>query len=262
MLCRNRKRGQAALAEFRAVSRDSGIELILGDLVSQQSVRAFVTEFTSKHDSLHGLLNCAGVQMLNRQITTDGLETMFATNYLGHFLLTNLLFDSLKAGAPSRVVTISGAGHKAGVEGGQAATVDIDDLQGEKAFSFAKASRQAVLAKILFTFELARRWSGTGIAANTVGPGLTRTNLVRDLPWYVRALQAVRYRLAHAQTPEQGASHIVYWAASPELEGVSGRYFEGSTEADASPAAYDEQVAQQLWHVSEKLVGQHFDYGE
>lgn len=265
MLCRDRQRGEAALAEIYERSGNQNVELILADLSSQQSVREFAETFKSRHDKLHALLNCAGVQLLKRQVTADGLETMFATNYLGHFLLANLLFDSLKAGAPSRMVTVSGRGHKAGVEGGRAATIDFDDLQGEKHFSFPKASKQAVLAKILFTYELARRWAGTGITANTLCPGLTRTNLVRHLPWYIRLFQSVRLALSLAQTSQEGASHIIYLATFPELEGVTGKYFEGSKEgikeAESSPESYGRAIAKRLWQVSEELVGQHFEGG-
>jgi NAD(P)-dependent dehydrogenase (short-subunit alcohol dehydrogenase family) len=262
MLCRNRERGQAALLEIKKRSSNPDIDLILADLSSQPAIREFVQTFQQRYGQLNVLLNCAGVQSMKRQVTADGLEIMFATNYLGHFLLTNLLFDLLQAGAPSRVVTVSGAGHKAGVEGGKGATIEFNDLQGEKQFSFVKSSKQAVLAKILFTFELARRWAGTGITANTVGPGLTRTNLVRNLPWYVRAYQAFRYVAAGAQTIEEGASHIVYLGTAPVLEGLSGKYFEGSKngliEAVAGPEAYNVDIAKQLWQVSEQSVGQHF----
>lgn len=265
MLCRNREQGKAALAEIHQQSGNQNVELIQADLSSMESVRQFVATFKNRYNKLHGLLNCAGIIFLKRQVTFDGLETMFATNYLGHFLLTNLLFDSLKAGAPSRVVTVSGSGHKAGVEVGKAATIDFDDLQGEKHFSFLKASKQAVLAKILFTYELARKWAGTGITANTLCPGLTRTNLVKNLPWYVRLFHLVRLALSHDQTSEQGARHIIYLATSPELESVTGKYFEGSIkgikEAESSPESYDRTIAERLWQVSEQLVRQRFDYG-
>jgi NAD(P)-dependent dehydrogenase (short-subunit alcohol dehydrogenase family) len=260
MLCRDRMRGQAALAEIRKQSGNRNVELILGDLSSQPSIHQFVETFKSNHDRLHGLLNCAGIRILDRQVTASGLELMFAVEYLSHFLLTNLLVDSLKAGIPSRVVTISGEGHKAGVEGGSAGTIDFDDLQGEKSFSVGKTSKQVVLAKILFTYELARRLAGTGISSNTVSPGLTRTNLIRHLPRYVRWIAAARLALARAQTPEEGASHIVYLATAPELEGVTGKYFVQKEEARSSPESYNRAIAERLWEVSEQLVGQRFNH--
>ena len=116
-----------------------------------------------------------------------------------------------------------------------------------------------MLAKILFTYELARRLEGTGVSANTLCPGLTRTNLARHMPWYVRLYAAVRFALSHPQTPEEGASHIVWLATAPELEGVTGRYFVRRREAESSPESYDRAVAKKLWEMSEALVGQRFD---
>jgi NAD(P)-dependent dehydrogenase (short-subunit alcohol dehydrogenase family) len=240
MLRRNQARGEAALSEIREKSGNSDVELALADLASLASIRRFVETFKASHRQLCGLLNCAGVRVLNRQLTQDGLELMFASEYLGHFLLTNLLVETLKAGAPSRVITISGEGHKAGVEGGQ-------------------ASKQVVLAKILFTYELSRRLAGTGVTANTVCPGFTRTNLSSHYPWFIRLVAAVRIALTRPQTPEQGASHIVYLATAPELEGVTGRYFQ-KQEAQSSPESCDQAIARRLWQVSEELVGQKFEY--
>jgi len=119
MLCRNRQRGEVALAEIRQRSGNPNVELILTDLASQASIRRFVETFESRHDKLHGLLNCAGIATFHRRVTPDGLEVKFATEYLGHFLLTNLLVDALKAGAPSRVVTVSGEDHRGVTIGGQ-----------------------------------------------------------------------------------------------------------------------------------------------
>ena len=252
MLCRNRQRGEVALAEIRQRSGNPNVELILADLTSQASIRRFVEIFNSRYNKLHGLLNCAGIATFHRRVTPDGLEVKFATEYLGHFLLTNLLVDALKAGAPSRVVTVSGDDHR-GV------TIDFDDLQGERSWNVVRHGKQVVLAKILFTYELARRLEGTGVSANTLCPGLTRTNLVRHMPWYVRLYAAVRFALAHPQTPEEGASHIVWLATAPELEGVTGRYFVQRQEAKSSPESYDRAVAKKLWEMSEALVGRRFD---
>jgi len=131
MLCRNRQRGEAALAEIRRRSGNPNVELILADLTSQASIRRFVEIFNSRYNKLHGLLNCAGIATFHRRVTSDGLEVKFATEYLGHFLLTNLLVDALKAGAPSRVVTVSGEDHR-GV------TIDFDDLQGERSWNVVR----------------------------------------------------------------------------------------------------------------------------
>jgi NAD(P)-dependent dehydrogenase (short-subunit alcohol dehydrogenase family) len=228
------------------------------DLSSQASIWRSAEVFEARHHELHGLLNCAGIRVLNRRVSLDALELMFAAEYLGHFLLTNLLVPALRAGAPSRVITISGEGHKAGVEGGAAGTIDFDDLQAERSFSVFKQCKQVVLAKIMFTYELARRLTGTGIAANTLDPGFTRTGLIRNFPSYVRLLAQIRMALARPQTPEEGASHVVWLATAPELEDVTGRYFVQRQEGRSSPECCDEATARRLWEVSERLVGQRF----
>ena len=146
-MCRDSVRGDVALAEIRAQSGNRHVEFILADLASQISIRQCVATFKRRYDRLYSLLNCAGIRVWNRQVTEDGLELMFGTEYLGHFLLTNLLVDALKTGAPSRVVTISGEGHKAGIEGQHGGTIDFDNLQGQHGFDGRKAAKKVVLAK-------------------------------------------------------------------------------------------------------------------
>jgi NAD(P)-dependent dehydrogenase (short-subunit alcohol dehydrogenase family) len=258
LLCRDRTRGESALEEIRAQSNNPHVELLLADLASQASIRAAAAEFQRDHDRLHGLLNCAGIRVFDRRTTADGIELMFGTEYLGHFLLTNLLIPQLKAGAPSRVITISGEGHKAGVEGGVGATINFDDIQYEKKWDVMRASKQVVLAKILFTYELARRLDVTGVAAHTVSPRFTRTNLSRNYPWFVRWIAAFRMWQAKAVSPEVGAPDVLYPLIAPELTGQTGKYFVEGREAQSSPESYNQEDARRLWEISEELVGQTF----
>lgn len=144
MLCRNTDRGQLALEDVRRQSKNPNVELMLADLASQSSIRNSAETFCQHFGYLSGLPNCAGIRVLNRQATKDGVEMMFGSEYLGHFLLTNMLVPVLKAGAPSRVVTISGEGHKAGVEGGVGATINFDDIQYGKKWDVVRASKQVV----------------------------------------------------------------------------------------------------------------------
>jgi NAD(P)-dependent dehydrogenase (short-subunit alcohol dehydrogenase family) len=197
---------------------------------------------------------------MQRSESVDGLEMMFATNYLGHFLLTNLLFDSLRASQNAKVITTSGSSHKSSVaEGLNTGTIDFNNLQGEKEFNFAQQSKQVVLAKILFTYELARKWAKYNISVCTLSPGLVKTNLVSQLPWYVRAYFNFRCALMRAQTPEVGAQHYLDLAARDD---INGKYFEADSgellEAHSSDESYDEVLAEKLWKVSEKLIGQSF----
>jgi NAD(P)-dependent dehydrogenase (short-subunit alcohol dehydrogenase family) len=260
LLCRNVERGQKALDEIRVKSDHPNVELMLADLASQASIRKFADEFYSRYDHLNGLLNCAGIRMFDRRTTEDGLELMFGSEYLGHFLLTNLLIPALISGAPSRIVTISGEGHKAGVEGGVGASINFDDIQYEKKWDVMRASKQVVLAKILFTYELARRLEGTGVAAHTVSPRFTRTNLSSHYPWLIRGIANFQMWRAKAVSPEVGAGDVLFPLLAPELEGSTGKYFVEGHEAESSPESYNGEDACRLWQVSERLVGQTFEY--
>lgn len=262
MLSRDNERGKKEFRNFRKNYREK-VDWIPADISSLKSIESFVKSFRRKYHKLTFLFNCAGIILMKRQTTEEGLEAIFATNYLGHFYLTNLLYEPLKAGSPSRVITVSGRGHKSSLtEGIKRGTIDLNDLQGEKHFSFVKASKQAVLAKIIFTYELSRRWKKSGIEACTVCPGLTRTNLVSNLPWYVRAYMAVRFFVARAQSSEEGAGHLIKLALTDK--NINGKYFEGSRKrlkvASSSDESYDLSLAEKLWEASEGLVGRKFDY--
>jgi retinol dehydrogenase-14 len=160
-------------------------------------------------------------------------------------LLTNLLLDVLKASAPSRIVNVSSGDHSN-------ATIDFDDLQGEKGYKGAKAYSQSKLATVLFTYELARRLEGTGITANCLHPGVVGTNLGSGVSgvfgFMVRALTPLM------KSPEKGAETSIYLASSPEVEGLSGRYFVKKDEARSSDVSYDKRLARRLWEVSAELT--------
>lgn len=259
MLSRDNKRGRRAFRQVKQAARGGRVEWIPADLSSQDSVRNFVGIFQERHQKLHILFNCAGVQYLNRVITVDGLEAMFATNYLGHFLLTTLLMESLKAGAPSLVINISGRRHKSPPgEGVNEGSIRFNDLQGEHNYSFAQATRQATLARILFTYETARRWEKHGIYACTLCPGTTRTGLFNNFPWRARLHFYFRSLRKKAQTPEEAARHLISLASKTSYKNINGKYFEGSRgllqEARSSPESYNAETAARLWEISEELV--------
>jgi NAD(P)-dependent dehydrogenase (short-subunit alcohol dehydrogenase family) len=259
LLCRDDARGQQALLEIREQSSNPNVELMLCDLASQASIRKLADKFYSKYDDLNGLLNCAGIRTLKRQTTVDGIELMFGSEYLGHFLLTNLLVPALIAGAPSTVITISGEGHKAGVEGGLGARMNFDDIQYAQKWNVLLASKQVVLAKILFTYELARRLQDTGIAVHTVSPRFTRTNLSNHYPWFVRLIAEFRMWQAKAVPPEVGAKDVLFPLLDSSCEGQTGKYYVNSEEAKSSPESYSAEDAHRLWTISEQLIGQSFE---
>lgn len=249
LVCRNLDKGEAAQAEIQAASDNPNIDLLLADLSSQAEVRQLAQEFRSRYSHLHVLVNNAGVALSKRQVTKDGIETVFAVNYLAPFLLTSLLLDMLKASAPARVVNVAGDYHRK-------ATINFDDLQSEKDYNGIRANNQAKLAMVLFTYELARQLDGTGVTVNCLHPGAVGTGAPLkdpDLSKFGRFM----YMLVKPffLNPEKGAETSVYLASSPEVEGVTGKYFIRKRAVASSPESYDLEVARHLWKISVQLTG-------
>ena len=245
MVGRDRGRGEDALAEIKEKSGNASVDLMLADLSSQEEIRRLADEFKEAYPRLNVLINNAGVIRSERITTQDGLETTFAVNHLAYSLLTKLLLDVLKASAPSRIVNVASGDHSNG-------TIDFDNLQGEKEYKGPKAYSQSKLATVLFTYELARRLEGTGVTANCLHPGVVGTNLGSGVSgvfgFMVRALTPLM------KSPEKGAETSVYLASSPEVEGLSGRYFVKKAEARSSDVSHDERIARRLWKVSADLT--------
>lgn len=242
IVCRDQQRGQRALEEIESKSGNRGVELMICDLSSQAQIRRLAGEFKQKHDRLDVLVNNAGVIMTRRRVTEDGLESTFAINHLAYFLLTNLLLDLIKQSAPARIVNVSSTVHKS-------ATIDFNDLQGERSYSAMRAYGQSKLANVLFTYELARRLEGTGVTVNTLHPGVIATNIFRDISGVVGAAAKL-----FLKSPKRGSETSIYLATSPDVEGVTGRYFDDMRAVRSSPESYDEAIAGRLWRVSEQLT--------
>ena len=246
MVGRDRGRGEAALAEIKEGSSNASVDLMLADLSSQEDIRRLADEFKEAYPRLDVLINNAGVFRSKRITTADGLEMTFAVNHLAYFLLTKVLLDVLKSSAPSRIVNVASGEQRNG-------TIDFDDLQGEKGYKTAKAYGQSKLANVLFTYELARRLEGTGVSVNCLHPGAgVRTNLGSGVSgifgFTVRALTPLM------KSPEKGAQTSIYLASSPEVEGLSGRYFVKKAEARSSDVSHDERLARRLWEASAELT--------
>jgi NAD(P)-dependent dehydrogenase (short-subunit alcohol dehydrogenase family) len=246
MVSRDRARGEAAQSEIKTKSGNNAVDLLIADLSSQQSVRQLAENFKRNYTQLHVLINNAGVFMLTRRETVDGLEMTFAVDYLAPFLLTNLLLDVLKASAPARIVNVSSESHEAGY-------IKMDDLQAKKGYRPMRVYGQAKLALVLFTYELARRLQGTGVTANCLHPGLVATNIAQRDLWPI-ARTAAKLVLFFGISPEEGAKTSIYLASSPDVEGVTGKYFVKSIPKRSTPISYDESLQQQLWEESAKLV--------
>jgi NAD(P)-dependent dehydrogenase (short-subunit alcohol dehydrogenase family) len=244
MVCRSHERGEAALTEIRRESGNDSISLLIADLSSQASIRHLADNFLANYPTLHVLINNAGIIPRKRTVSADGFETQFAVNHLAYFLLSNLLFDRLKATAPARIVNVTSKVH-------DRASIDFDDLQSERAYRPSSVYARTKLANVLFTYELARRLDGTRVTANCLHPGPVATKLLRDyMPSAFRFLTNIV-----GVSPEKGAQTSLYLATSPEVEGVSGKYFINQKAVQSPKASYDNATARRLWEVSARLSG-------
>jgi len=262
------KEGERVAGEIRSVvpaARLAVFELALDDLAS---VRAFAAEVTRHYPKLQGLVNNAGVMHTPFGHTKDGFETQFGVNYLGHFLLTNLLTDALKAGAPSRVVNLSSFFHEFAM--GRKGDIHFDDLNYQRRpFDSWEAYAQSKLANLLHARELGRRLAGTGVTTASVNPGFVHTNLFKiPLPmWLQRLLVIPVLRMAGMIEPWEGAQTTLHALLAPEVAQHSGAYYSqiaryrdkasrqgGWPLNSPNPVAHDDAVAKRLWEVSEALV--------
>jgi retinol dehydrogenase 12 len=243
LVVRNADKGKAAIAEIRTKAPNARLELLLCDLASQSSIRTAAQNFLKNHKELHILVNAAGVFMPQRVVNADGLETTFATNYLAYWLLTNQLVPALKKGAPSRVVNVASR------YGG--AKLDLEDLQFERRkYSYMKSTPPTMLARILFTQELAERLKQDGITVNALHPGLVaNTQLLNEtrgfFRWFVNRV---------GTTPEKGADTAVWLATSPEAAKMTGQFVINRKPAKTSGQASDAAFRKRLWETTEKIV--------
>ena len=245
MVCRDRGRGEAARSEIAAKSGSEHVELMIADLSSQRSIRRLATEYLERHDRLHVLVNNAGRIIGKRTLTEEGLETTFALNHLGYFLLTLLMLDLLKTGAPARVINVASSSHSG-------SHIDFSDLQSEKGYGGFRAYGRSKLANVLFTFELARRLDGTKVTANCVHPGTVRTRLGHDAGGLFEL--GIRLYRPFMKPGKRGSVTPIFLAYSPEVARVTGGYFYENRQIGTSTESRDETVARRLWEVSLELT--------
>ena len=241
---RNPERGEEAVAEIRSQTGGK-VDLALYDLSVQAQVRALADEFRHRYDRLDVLVNNAGLVQSGRTETPDGVETTLAINHLAPFLLTNLLLDVLKESAPSRVVTVSSEA--------QRWASDLDDLQSREKYRGMPVYGKTKLANVMFTYELAEKLAGTGVTATCMHPGGVNTRFGENN----RGFGTLLFRLfkPFMRSPEQGADTVIWLASSPEVEGVSGKYYADRKPIEPKKVANDPGARRRLWEESEKLTG-------
>ena len=246
---RDPDKGARAVAELKARSGNPAIEFLQADFSSLADVRQLAAAVLERAPRIDVLINNAGRMFVKRSLSRDGYEKTFAVNHLAPFLLTNLLLDALKSGAPSRIVTTASRAHRN-------AKIAFDDLQITRNYSAMGAYGISKLANILFTRALAKRLEGTSVTATCLHPGLVRTNFGRnsenDVSPLAKAIIGLVMRFA--RTPEKGAETVIYLASSPQVQGASGGYYVDCRLVPPSAAAQDDSAAERLWQVSEQLV--------
>ncbi|XP_068818184.1 polyprenol dehydrogenase [Capricornis sumatraensis] len=249
----NDSKAQDVVRRIKEDTLNDQVEFLYCDLASTRSIREFVQTFKMKKLPLHVLVNNAGVMMVPQRTTDDGFEEHFGVNYLGHFLLTNLLLDTLQeSGAPgrsARVVTVSSATHYVG-------ELNLDDLQSSTSYSAHAAYAQSKLALVLFTYHLQALLTARGVpvTASVADPGVVDTDLYRHVFWGTRLVKKLLGWWVF-KTPDEGAWTSVYAAVTPALEGLGGRYLYNERETRSLEATYDLELQRQLWARSCQLTG-------
>lgn len=253
MACRNLKKAEAAAAAICKDVPGAKLDIMQLDLADLDSVRTFAKTFGAVYDKLYLLINNAGIMIPPFTKTKDGFEVQFGANHLGHFALTGLLMDKLKASPKARVVNVSSGAHKMGTK-----TIDFDNLQAEKGYKPWAAYAQSKLANLLFTLQLNKYFVGNGVdaLASSSHPGWTGTNL----QVYSSPMQFLNRFFA--QTPEMGALPSLYAATAPDVAandyyGPDGFQEMGGypKKVSTSETAQNIELAKRLWNVSEKLTG-------
>lgn len=261
LFVRDERRGQALVQALKASSGNQDIELLLGDLSVQADVRRAAAEFLSRHPHLHVLLNNAGAWFTSRQLSKDGIEMTFALNHLGYFLLTELLLDRLKATAnatenasrEARIINVASNAHH------RAKDLDFGDLMSERRYRGFPVYSRSKLCNILFTYELGRRLEAERgreergrVTVNCLHPGFVASGFGHNNGRLMSLAMTIGQLFAISK--EAGARTLIYLASSPEVSGVTGKYFVKCKEARSSALSQDTATARKLWELSEALL--------
>ncbi len=251
ILARDRERGRAAAVEMTA-SSGHAVEVVVGDLADLRSIGRAAADFGARWDRLDVLAHAAGILCWNRQMSADGYELTFAVNVLGPALLTRLMLPLLERSAPARITAACG-----GLATLAHARLDLDDLPYRAArFAPLSTALQAMLARVLYCAELARKLQGRGIAVNAFYPGLVRSRLDRGLPWPLR----VPVRLVQPFL-KAGSASAVRAAADPSLAAVTGAFLAGRRVLELRSRRVTPEDSQRLWSLIERLLDERMTPG-
>jgi NAD(P)-dependent dehydrogenase (short-subunit alcohol dehydrogenase family) len=246
LIARDRSRGEQTLKRLEAVAPGRNHVVHYANLSRLAEMKRAAEAIAGSEARIDVLINNAGALFATRQLTGDALEMTFATNHIAYFVVTNLLIERLKATPGARIVSTASDAHRR-------AKLDFDDLQSEKGYSGSGMYGRSKLMNILFTRELARRLEGTGVTANCLHPGFVATRF-GDASGGLTSL-VLRGAKKFALTPEEGAKTIIYLASSPEVGGITGKYFYKCKQVMPTTEAQNDADARRLWDISAELSG-------
>jgi NAD(P)-dependent dehydrogenase (short-subunit alcohol dehydrogenase family) len=252
LVVRDASRAEVTLKRLQKVSPATPHTTHLADLSLVAGTQRVAREIALAEPRIDVLINNAGLICARRQVTADGYELTFATNHLAYFVLTHGLLATLRAAGPARIVNTASEVHRS-------AKLDFSDLQSERGYNGFDAYAKSKLANILFTSELARRLSGSGVTANSLHPGVVASRFGLPREGQGGDPSSARFLSAHGISPEEGAETIVYLASAADAAKASGQYFNRCQAVTPSKEAQDRAVAMKLWEESERLGG--INYG-
>jgi NAD(P)-dependent dehydrogenase (short-subunit alcohol dehydrogenase family) len=246
MAVRSKEKGEAARKEIMKELPDASLDVLVCDLASRTSITGFVVEFTGKYSRLDVLINNAGAEFSKRGVTQDGFENSIGVNYLGPYLLSEMLIPTLRHSAPSRIINLSSGLHKSG-------HIDFNDLQSVRKYDSMKVYSNAKLMVLLWTYDLAKRLNGTGVAVNAVMPGFVATNLGKNSG---SIMQSIMFSLVRPMqiTAKKGAETSIYLASSMDVEGITGKCFASSKIVETSIESYDLDKQEKLREATIKML--------
>lgn len=251
MAGRNAAKGRAAVAAIREETGNANIEFRQADFLSQASIRSFAEQLLVAHPQIDVLVNNVGGAFWERRVTEDGAERSLALNLLAPFCLTKLLLPALERSAQGRIVNVATKPRKKD-------TVDLSDLQQARKYDGFSAYGRAKTGLIMYTYELARRLESAGIAVNCLHPGVaTDTEFTKDMPRALQLIGPILARLTGMRvTLDAAADTAVFLASSPEVAGVTGKYFTKRKPVASHPQTYDRALADKLWAACDALIAQ------
>jgi len=254
LACRSAEKAQKSAEEILGRNPGAALDVMVVDMASQTSIRQFSSAFLAKYKKLDVLIHNAAnfdLTMKKPVLTEDGIETIFATNHVGPFLMTKLLGEVMEKSAPSRVITVASKGLLLYPN----LTIEFDNLNGQRKYSPQHAYYHSKQAQIMFMYQLAEKLKGRGVSANCIR--VTNVALPDEKIAHLPAWQQKIYKLKRSQsiTPEQQAEVYVYLAVSPEVEGITGKYWdENKRLVNSNQKSYDRNTWQQLWEATDALL--------